>query len=52
MQYRQSMSQQAPAPEDRIDELYWFSKNKIGRHLAYPLKRSLLDTALRSASVL
>jgi hypothetical protein len=38
-------------PDKRIEEPYWFSKDKIGRELAYPLKRSLLDSALHSASV-
>lgn len=32
-------------------EAYSFSKDKVPRALSYPLKRSLLDTALRSASV-
>jgi hypothetical protein len=32
-------------------ESYSFSKDKIGRELAYSLKRSLLDSALQSASV-
>ena len=30
---------------------YSFSKQKLPQSLSYPLKRSLLDTALRSASV-
>jgi hypothetical protein len=38
------------APES-IHEPYWFSKDKLPRTLSYPLKRSLLDAALRSASV-
>jgi len=37
--------------EKRIDESYSFSKDKVGRELGYPLKRSLLDSALHSASV-
>jgi hypothetical protein len=32
-------------------EPYWFSKEKIPAKLSYPLKRSLLDNALRSAGV-
>ena len=39
------------AAEPRIREAYTFSKDKIGRELGYPLKRSLLDSALQSASV-
>jgi hypothetical protein len=38
-------------PGERVDDSYSFSKDKIGRKLGYPLKRSLLDAALRSASV-
>lgn len=38
-------------PEERIDNPYGFSKDKVGRALGYPLKRSLLDSALHSASV-
>src|SRR5438552_12919637 len=37
--------------EKHGDEPYSFSKEKIGRELGYPLKRSLLDSALHSASV-
>jgi hypothetical protein len=37
--------------EKRSDEPYSFSKEKIGRELGYPLKRSRLDSALHSASV-
>jgi hypothetical protein len=37
--------------EPRIDKAYSFSKDKIGRDLGYPMKRSLLDSALQSASV-
>jgi hypothetical protein len=37
--------------EQFVDEPYWFSKDKIGSKLSYPLKRSLLDSALHSASV-
>lgn len=37
--------------ETREDEPCKFSKDKIGRHLAYPLKRSLLDAVLLSTSV-
>jgi len=32
-------------------EPYWFSKGKLPRGLSYPLKRSLLDSALHEASV-
>ena len=46
------MNQQPESPaEKRIDEPYSFSKNRIGRELSYPLKRSLLDSALHSADV-
>lgn len=46
------MNQRSEIPtEKRIDEPYSFSKDKIGRELGYPLKRSLLDSALHSASV-
>jgi hypothetical protein len=46
------MSQQpGVTAEKRIDERYPFSKDKVGKELAYPLKRSLLDSALHSASV-
>ena len=38
-------------PDERTEESYSFSKDKIGRELGYPLKPSLLDSALRSASV-
>lgn len=46
------MKRQPEIPaEKRIDEPYSFSKDKVGRELGYPLKRSLLDAALRSACV-
>jgi hypothetical protein len=46
------MNRQPEIPEEnRIDEPYPFSKDKIGRELSYPLKRSLLDSALHAASV-
>ena len=46
------MNQQPEIPLDKpIEEPYSFSKDKIGRELGYPLKRSLLDSALHSASV-
>ena len=46
------MNRQPEMPEEnRIDEPYAFSKDKIGRELGYPLKRSLLDSALHAASV-
>ena len=46
------MNQQPEIPPDKlIEEPYSFSKDKIGRELGYPLKRSLLDSALHSASV-
>jgi hypothetical protein len=46
------MNRQQKIPSDNgIEEPYWFSKDKIGRELGYPLKRSLLDSALYSASV-
>jgi hypothetical protein len=46
------MNQQPEIPTDApIEEQYSFSKDKIGRELGYPLKRSLLDSALHSASV-
>ena len=45
------MNQPEIPTEKRIDESYSFSKDKIGRELGYPLKRSLLDSALHSASV-
>jgi hypothetical protein len=35
---------------EHIDEPYSFSKDKVGKKLGYPLKRSLLDSALHSAS--
>jgi hypothetical protein len=38
-------------PQQHIDEPYSFSKDKVGRELGYPLKRSLLDSALHSACV-
>jgi hypothetical protein len=38
------------APEPKV-EPYTFSKDKLPRELSYPLKRSLLDDALRAASV-
>jgi hypothetical protein len=37
-------------PEPKVEQ-YTFSKNKLPRELSYPLKRSLLDDALRAASV-
>lgn len=37
--------------ENPVEEPYGFSKEKIARNLGYPLKRSLLDFALHSASV-
>ena len=37
-------------PNMRVEQ-YEFSKAKLPKKLSYPLKRSLLDTALRSASV-
>ena len=37
--------------EERVDKPYSFSKDKISRKLGYPLKRSLLDSALQSAGV-
>ncbi len=37
--------------EKSFDEAYSFSKDKIDRKLSYPLKRSLLDSALQAASV-
>jgi hypothetical protein len=37
--------------EKHIGEPYSFSKDKVGKKLGYPLKRSLLDFALHSASV-
>src|SRR5258708_23658004 len=46
------MNQQPEIPSDKpIEEPYSFSKDKLGRELGYPLKRSLLDAALHSASV-
>ena len=46
------MKQQPEIPADKpIEEPYSFSKDKIGKELGYPLKRSLLDSALHSASV-
>jgi len=46
------MNQQPEIPPDKlIEEPYSFSKDKIGRELGYPLKPSLLDSALHSASV-
>jgi len=46
------MNQQPEIPADTpIEEPYSFSKDKIGKELGYPLKRSLLDSALHSASV-
>jgi len=46
------MNQQPEIPVDNpIEEPYSFSKDKIGRELGYPLKRSLLDSSLHSASV-
>src|ERR1041384_7403533 len=46
------MNQQPEIPPDKlIEEPYSFSKDKIGRELGYPLKSSLLDSALHSASV-
>lgn len=43
------MNQQPEIPPDKlIEEPYSFSKDKIGRELGYPLKRSLLDSALHS----
>jgi hypothetical protein len=48
--YRMKPKSESPA-EPRIGEAYSFSKDKIGRELGYPLKRSLLDSALQSESV-
>ena len=46
------MNRQPEIPEEKhIDEPYSFSKDKIGRELGYPLKRSLLDSSLQSALV-
>ena len=45
------MNQQPETPAGKRIEPYWFSKDKIGRELGYPLKRSLLDFALHSAAV-
>jgi hypothetical protein len=46
------MNRQPEVPaEERIDDAYSFSKDKISRDLGYPLKRSLLDSALHAASV-
>lgn len=46
------MDRQSEIPaEKRIDGPYSFYKDKVGRELGYPLKRSLLDSALRSKSV-
>ena len=46
------MSPQREIPADKpIEVPYSFSKDKIGKELGYPLKRSLLDSALYSASV-
>ncbi len=39
------------APEADIEEPYSFSKDKIPKTLSYPLKRSLLDSALNSAGI-
>ena len=45
------MNRQREIPaETSIDEPYSFSKDKVGRELGYPLKRSLLDSALHLAS--
>ena len=38
-------------PEPARVEPYTFSKDKLPKELSYPLKRSLLDGALRNASV-
>lgn len=46
------MHQQPETPADKpIEEQYSFSKDKIAKDLSYPLKRSLLDSALHSAAV-
>ena len=46
------MNQYPEIPADKpLEEPYSFSKDKIGKELGYPLKRSLLDSALHSASV-
>lgn len=46
------MNRQPEIPAEKsIDEPYSFSKDKVGRELGYPLKRSLLDSALHLASV-
>jgi hypothetical protein len=45
------MNRQREIPaETSIDGRYSFSKDKVGRELGYPLKRSLLDSALNLAS--
>lgn len=38
-------------PEENTVEPYSFSKDKLSNRLSYPLKRSLLDTALRAHGV-
>jgi hypothetical protein len=46
------MNRQPEIPaEKHIGEPYAFSKDRVGRELSYPLKRSLLDSALHLASV-
>ena len=46
------MNQQPEIPLDKpIEGQYSFSKDKVGKELSYPLKRSLLDSALHSGSV-
>jgi len=46
------MAQQSPEiGSERQFEPYSFAKDKLPRTLSYPLKRSMLDVALRSSSV-
>jgi hypothetical protein len=46
------MNRQSEIPvNELLNKPYSFSKDKIDRRLGYPLKRSLLDSALNEASV-
>ena len=46
------MNRQSEIPANECpDKTYSFSRDKIDRRLGYPIKRSLLDSALNEASV-
>ncbi len=45
------MTNRSESADAGVMEPYWFSKEKLSLKLGYPLKRSLLDSALHAASV-